>query len=252
MVHADVRYKSDMKTLAVSLCCVVLIVSVGFAPGTLAQQQSTQSATTQPATVTEIVESLNKTGFPLARIGLEFDAGEAYRSNDSMDSMNLMLSRLSESAYFSSGFTVDSLDGCSLKLKNDQVKILKWYSGSYDQHFMSLSKFLMAGRKGEKQLTPQSGVLSVPLNKLKYKGSTTPKYIKDPKSANVIGTWKTEFEEKGFFRRNVIEMEVSAAEGIDLKSKMTARNLFFMFDDKTEAENFNIAFRRAIQLCANK
>ena len=240
--------KSDMKTLPMSLYCLVLIVSVGFAPGTVAQQRSAQSATSQSATVTEIVESL-KTSFSQARIGLEFDAGEAYRGNDAMDSMNLNVSRLSESAYFSSGFTVESLDGCSLKLKNDQVKIVKWYSGSYDQHYMSLSKFLMTGRKGEKQLTPQTGVLSVPLNKLKYKGSTTPKFI-EHKNGPVIGTWKTEFEEKGFFRRNVIEMEISAAEGVDLKSKMTARYLFFMFDDKTEAENFNLAFRRAIQLCA--
>ena len=47
-------------------------------------------------------------------------------------------------------------------------------------------------------------------------------------------------------------MDVTAAEGPDRTSKMTAQTLVFMFDDKTEAENFNLAFRRAIQLCKNK
>jgi hypothetical protein len=59
-----------------------------------------------------------------------------------------------------------------------------------------------------------------------------------------------EFREKGFFKRNIFEIEVTAAEGKDLTSKMNAQKLIFTFNDKQESENFNAGFRRAIQLCS--
>ena len=238
-----------MKTLPVLLCCFLLTASICLAPATLAQDQSTQVDVKQLSTVTEVLEFLNKSSFAHARIGLVFDGGEDYRGDDNTSRMNALVSRLSESAYFSSGFTFDNVNGCHLKLKNEQVKIVKWWSGSADQHFMSLSKFLMEGRKGEKQLTPQSAVLSVPLDELKYKKEITPRET-HKKTKQLIGAWQVEFKEKNFFRRSVVHMDVTAAEGTNLSSKMTAQTLVFLFDDKQEAENFNTAFRRAIQLCS--
>lgn len=124
--------------------------------------------------------------------------------------------------------------------------------GPHDRRFMSLSKFLMEGRKGEKQLTPQLGVLSVPLQQLKYQKELTPKAIKNADKKPLIAAWRIEFKEKNFIRRSIVHMKVTAAEDPSLTGTMTAQTLVFTFDDKHEAENFNSAFRRAIQLCSKK
>ena len=239
-----------MKILGALLCCFVAIVSVSLGADTIAfQNQSVSSQVKQLSSVTEIVDWLNKTSVPHARIGLEFNGPESYTDgSDSMQSMNLSLSRLSEQVFFSAGFTLASLNGCRLTLKNDQVKILNWGTSSYDVHYMSLAKFLVEGKKGERKLTPQTGVLFIPLDSLSYKGKAPYRYTKNP----ATGTWRTEFREKGFFKRSIFEMEITAAEGKGLKSNMTAQKLIFTFDDKQEAEDFNVAFRRLIQLCPTK
>ena len=146
------RRLAGMKPLVILLCCPTLIVSLCIRSNTLAQDRSAQTDVKQLSSAAEVVEFLNKSSLPHARIALNFDGGEDHRGDDNMSRMNALLSRLSEWASFSSGFTLDSFDACQLKLKNDQVKILNWWSGSADQRFMSLSKFLMEGRKGEKQL----------------------------------------------------------------------------------------------------
>lgn len=240
-----------MRTLAVLLCCSILIVSVCLRSETLAQNQPAASQVKQLSSVTEVIDWLNKNSFPRATIGLDFSGPESYLDgSDSMQSMSLNLSRLSERLEFSPGFTLASLNGCRLTLKNDQVQILNWGTSSYDRRLMSFSRFLMEGKKGEKKLTPQTGVLVIPLDKLDYKKGKTPyRYTKDPALAKLLGTWRTEFREKGFFRRSLFEMQITAAEDQALKSNMTAQKLMFTFADKQESEDFNVAFRRAIQLC---
>lgn len=243
-----------MKILGALLCCFVVIVSVSLGADTIAfQNQSASSQVKQLSSVTEIVDWLNKNSFPHARIGLDFSGPESYTDgSDSMQSMNLSLSRLSEQVNFSAGFTLASLNGCRLRLKNDQVKILNWGTSSYDVHYMSLAKFLVEGKKGEKKLTPQTGVLFIPLDQLSYKGGKAPyRYTKNPATEKLLGTWRTQFREKGFFRRSIFEMEITAAEGKELHN-MTAQRLNFTFDDKQASEDFNVAFRRAIQLCTTK
>lgn len=239
----------NLKTLGLSLCCFTLFVSVCLGPNTLGQDQRASSQE-----LSEILDQLNKTSFPKARIGLEFTGSESYTdSSDTWQSMNLNLSRLSEFANFSPGFTVASIDGCRLTLRNNQVKILNWGTSSYSVELMSLAKFVVDGKKGEKKLTPQTGVLTIPLDKLSHKGGKAPhKYTKNPATEKLLGTWRTEFKGRGFFRRSMFEMEITAAEGPDLKSTMTSQKLFFTFDNKQERETFNKAFRRAIQLCSSK
>ena len=242
-----------MKIVEVLLCCFISIVAVCLSTNSLAQKQPNQDQSTQRSSVTEIIDDLNKTSFPHARVGLAWDGGESYRdSSDSMQSMNLMLSRRSESAFFAAGFTVERLDGCRLKLKNEQLKILSWYTEAPAKHFMSLSKFVVEGRKGEKILTPQSGVLIIPLDKVKYKDKSKPRFVKHEATAKLIGAWQTDFKESGFFKRSPFEMHVTAAEGPTLMSTMTAQTVIFAFDDKKESENFLVALRQAAQLCSGK
>lgn len=243
-----------MRILAALLCFSISIVSVCLRSDTHAQNQTAASQVKQLTSVTEIVDWLNKNSFSRATIGLDFEGSESYADgSDSMQSMSLSISRLSEQLNFSPGFSVASLNGCHLTLKNDQVQILRWGTSSYDRHRMSFSKFLMEGKKGEKKLTPQTGVVVIPLDKMDYKKGKTPyRYTKDPAVEKLLGTWRTEFREKGFFRRSIFEMQITAAEDQALKSNMTAQRLFFTFADKQASEDFNVAFRRAIQICTKK
>ena len=241
-----------MKTLGPLLCCFLWIC---LSSETLAQSQSTlPPQAKQDSSVSEIVGRLDKTILSHARISLVFEGAESYLDgSDPMQSIAVSTSRLSEELFFSSGFRLVSVDGCRLTLKNDQVKILSWGTSSNDRHVMSFADFLFEGKKGEKKLTPQSGVLFIPLDKLSYKGGRKPyRYTKNRDTEKLLGTWRTEFKEKGFFRRRPLEMQITSAEGANLKSKMNAETLTFTFDDKEESESFNVAFRQAIKLCTAK
>lgn len=242
-----------MRTFGV-LLCISLIVSVCLRSDTLAEDQPAPPQVQQFSSVAEIVESLNKTSFPKARIALNFEGAEKYLDRrDKMEEMVINGSRLSEELIFSSGFTVDSLDGCRLTLKNDDVKILSWTTKSYDRNLMSLAKFVLRPKKGQKKLTPQTGVLLIPLDKLSYKKGKPPhRYTKYSFEEKRFGTWRVDFEWSGFFKTSVVEMQITAAEGKDLTGKMTAQKLNFFFDDEKESDDFNVAFRQAIKLCSEK
>jgi hypothetical protein len=240
-----------MKMLGLLRWGCIAILFGRFLPGTPAQNKPDLSPQlSRGSSVSEIVEWLDKNSFSHARIGLEFKGPESYAdATDAMQSIGLSTSRLSERLIFSPGFRLLEAQGCRLTLKNDQVRILKAWTGSYDTYQMSFANFLYEGKKGEKKLTPQSAVLSIPLNKTT--GSKKPyQLIKSPEQAKLLGTWRTEFKEKGFFRRSVFEMEITAAEGPNLKGKMNAGTLTFTFDDKDESERFDTAFREVIKLCA--
>lgn len=240
-----------MRTFGVLLCCLGLLVSLCLQTDTLAQNQPSPPQVKQ-LSVAEIVESLNKTSFPKARIGLKYEGPEDHlNGSDSMESMALNVSRLSEDLVFSSGFTVESFNGCRLTLKNDDVKILNWGTSSYDRNRMSFAKFVLEPKKGEKKLTPQTGVLTIPLDKLSYKKGKPPhRYTKLEVVERRLGMWRVDFQWSGFFKLSIVEMEITAAEGKDLTGKMTAQKLNFFFDDKKEGDDFNVAFRQAIKLCS--
>jgi hypothetical protein len=169
-----------------------------------------------------------------------------------MSSINLSVAQLSEDLYFSSGFRLVKAEGCRLTLRNDEIKILSAGTKSYDSNQMSLANFVW-GKKGEKKLTPQSAVLFIPLDKMRYEGDTEPYQVtKNAERAKWLGTWRTKFKEKGFFKRSVFQMELTAVEDTGVKGKMKAGTLTFTFDDKEESERFNAALRQAIALCARK
>jgi hypothetical protein len=238
-----------MKTLGLLLCCFFSILS----SRTLAQDVSKLPPDlNKGSTLSEVVDWLDKNSFSHARIGLESDGPESYTdSSDPMNSINLSLGQLSEGLFFSSGFRLVKTDGCGLTLRNDDVKILRWWTKSYDSNQMSLANFVFGGKKGEKKLTPQSAVLFIPLNKMRE--SKKPyQYTKKAEEAKSLGTWRTKFKEKGFFKLSVFKMEISAAEDPELKGKMQSGTLTFTFDDKEESQRFDAAIRQAIKLCSAK
>jgi len=239
-----------MKTFGLLLCYFLSILS----SQTLAQNvPKLPPQLNKGLSLSEIVDWLDKNSFSHARIGLESDGPESYTdSSDPMNSINLSVAQLSEGLFFSSGFSLLKADGCGLTLRNDQVKILRGWTKSYDSNQMSLANFVF-GKKGEKKLTPQSAVLFIPLDKMRYGGGKKPyQYTKKADEAKLFGTWRTKFKEKGFFKRSVFQMEITAVEDPELKGKMHAGTLTFTFDDKDESERFDAAFRQAIKLCSAK
>ena len=243
-----------MKTLGSLLCGFSFSIGiVCLSSQTLAQNKpKLPSPLNASSSVSEIVDWMDTNSFSHARIGLESDGPESYTdSSDPMNSINLSLSQLSEALYFSSGFRLVKADGCRLTLRNDEVKILSGWTKSYDSNQMSFANFVFGGKKGEKKLTPQSAVLFIPLDKMRYGGGKRPyKHTKNAEQAKLLGTWRTKYKEKGFFKRSVFQGEITAVEDRGLKGKMKAGTLTFTFNDKDESERFDTAFRQAIKLCA--
>jgi len=196
------------------------------------------------SSVSEIVDWLDKNSFSHARIGLESDG-------PNLDPMESMMFTTSEEMVFSSGFRLVKVDGCRLTLRNDEVKVLSGWTNRTDSNEMSLANFVWGGKKGEEKLTPHSADLFIPLDKMRY-GEKLYKHTKNPEQAKLLGTWRTKFKEKGFFKRFVFQMEITAVEDPGLKGKMQAATLTFTFDDKEESERFNSALRQAIGLCARQ
>ena len=225
-----------MKTLRSLLCGFSFSIGiVCLSSQTLAQNKpKLPSPLNASSSVSEIVDWLDKNSFSHTRIGLEFDDPEGlYGALD-----------------FSSGFRLVEADGCRLTLRNDEIKILSGGTKSYDSNQMSLANFVFGERR---KLTPQSAILFIPLDKMRYGGGKEPyQYTKNAEKAKLFGTWRTEFKEKGFFRRFVFQMEITAVEDPGLKGKLKAATLTFAFDDKEESERFNSALRQAIRLCTRK
>ena len=222
-----------MKTLLKWPYPLLLVLSMGsLSTGTRAQNKAGLAATTSLA---EIINWLDNVGLPRARISLK---NGSYEEDG-----------LSEELVFSDGFRLLTLDGCRLTLKNDQIKIIGWWT--YNP-YMSLRVFLEKGRRGEKPLTPQSGVLVIPLNKLRYKERKPYLYTKKPDVAKEFGMWRIKFHQKAFIKQRPLEMKITAAEDPNLISTMNAETLTFTFEDKQESESFRVAFNRAIKLCQGK
>ncbi len=58
--------------------------------------------------------------------------------------------------------------------------------------------------------------------------------------------------EKGFFKRSIFELELTAAEQPQTKELGSFGYLTFNFDSTDLAEQFNAAFRSAIRICNAK
>jgi hypothetical protein len=235
-----------MKTLGPLLCGISFSIGiVCLSSQTLAQNKpKLPSPLNASSSVSEIVNWLDKNSFSHARIGLESDG-------PNLDPMESMMFTISEGLVFSSGFKLVKVDGCRLTLRNDEVKVLSGWTNRTDSNEMSLANFVWGGKKGEKKLTPQSAVLFIPLDKMRY-GKKPYQHTKNPEQAKLLGTWRTKFKEKGFLKRFVFQMEITAVEDPGLKGKMKAATLTFTFDDKEESQRFNAALRQAIGLCARK
>ncbi|HYW73665.1 MAG TPA: hypothetical protein VE961_21765 [Pyrinomonadaceae bacterium] len=225
--------------LAVMVSCSFLSAEViAQEPGPLPEKYINSSA------LAEILNNLDTTTLPRARISLKSRGIESYDANSQTWS--------SEEFTFSQGFRLVNIRGCRVTLKNEATKIIGGLIGGSDPDAVSLGRFLRPS-KYEKQLTPKTGVLTIALNQLSPKETKSFQYTKKPDDAKVFGSWRVKFPEGKFYGLRVLEMEITADEGPDLKASMrNAETLMFTFDTQAESESFRIAFSRAIKLCEGK
>lgn len=243
-----------MKTFRSALHTLLLIMLISFLDSeTVAQKRSLPPELNQSSSLQEILDYLDKTSFVHARIGLKAKGPESYTdSNDPVGSMIVTSSRLSEEVVLSQGFKLASVQGCKFTLKNDEVKIIDWWTKSYNRDLASFSKFIFEGEKGKPPLTPRSAVVFIPLDKMSHKNKGPYRLTKNPEEAKVLGTWRTKFQPKGFFVRNIFGMELYAAQPGEITERTDAETLTFTFDDKEMSEKFNAAFRQAVRICTAK
>ena len=194
----------------------------------------------ESSSVSEIVGWLDKAGFAPARVGLNHD-GEEIRN---LHTREFEGETLSERFVFSRGFRVSKLEDCTLTLRNDDVRLLRYADDAL---------FTIGGgghhpfdEVGKSQ-TRYAAELHVPLHRLSdSKGRSPYRHTSDPKQAALLGVWRATYRTRG---SREVRIYVFPAERPERRGHVAGDMLTFTFDDRVAADNFDAAFRRAIKLC---
>ena len=196
------------------------------------------------SSLAEILRWLDQNAFPYARVGLRSTGGLGPPRHYGLP----RASAPGGERIFSDGFHVKWINGCHVTLSNEHVTIIDARNPSSG----SFHRFIPQNN-GNRELTPQLALLFLPLNRMSDKRGKGPYlHTKDQNNAKLAGTWRTSFDQKGFFRRSIFDMELTAAEQPQTKELGHFGYLTFTFDSKELAEQFNAAFRSAISICNSK
>ncbi len=255
-----------MKTFKSLFCSVFLVaLSIILSSVVFAQKNTLPIDLTEKSSIGEILNWLDKTSLPQARLGLETNVKEPETGE-----VITTATQYYEQAFFSKGFRVDKIDGCKVKLKNDDVELLRYVSGYPDSSNGSL-------RFKKTQNNQFAGEFFIPLQDLKANKAPF-KYSEKIEKTDLLGTWRTEFKLKSnlsFFslfpviwskekakekakekmeelRENAMRVEIISSEQNEQNDLMYGDELTFTFDDKQTSEKFYAAFNRAITLCKDK
>jgi hypothetical protein len=224
---------TDMKTPRRWLSAFLVAIAIAFlGPGTFAQDPSQlPSQVNGRSSLLEIMNSLDTTIFPVARIGVRTS------STPQIDSDSPVLSqdqRPSDSLFYSQGFKLVKVDHCNLTLRNNDTRLIAHSSLIADD-------------------TPQQryvAELYVPLSRLSHKGKAPYRHTNNPDKSRLLGTWRTEF--KSNRSRADVLLALFRPGHSEKPGVWEAETLTFIFDTKAMSEQFDQAFRQAIRLCRAK
>jgi hypothetical protein len=196
------------------------------------------------SSLADILNWLNQNAFPYARVGLRKQGGSAPRGSFGLPRQSVP----GGERIFSEGFQIKWINGCHVTLSNEHATIIDARNPSSG----SFHRFISQNNKN-RELTPQLALLYLPLNRMSDTRGKGP-YLQtnDQQKAKLLGPWRTSFDQKGFFRRSIFELELTAAEQPQTKELGSFGYLTFNFDSKDLAEQFNAAFRSAIRICNAK
>jgi hypothetical protein len=232
-------------TIALSLSANSLI---------FAQKITLPSGLTEKSSLEEILNWLDSTSLPQARIGLEANAA-GVEPNE----VPTTATRYYEWAFFSKGFRLAKIDGCKLTLRNERTELIRFETKYPNPTEGSLAAF----RKTQDNQPEFVGEFSIPLQKLKANKAPF-RHTKKAKENALLGTWRTEYKMKSDFflipskaklkllLENQMQIENIDNRQEDRKDSMNGDEITFTFDDKQTSENFYAAFSHAITLCKGK
>ena len=226
------RFKALLQTLA------ILLLSAVVPSDALSQKNMLPRALNDNSTIPEILEYLNQTTFPHARIGVH---GRRPGSDTTWDA-DVGWTYNETALVFSEGFKlVSGLDDCHIRLRNDDVKV-------YETHRNRPVLIDLA------TLTPTPGPYAAEFSTWletvsNDRGRATFSHTKNPQTIKLLGGWRTRFISRGFFGRSIFGMEIPAIKRGANNESLTSDTLTFTFDDREMSERFNSAFRRLIKLC---
>lgn len=233
-----------MKTLKYVLYVSLLLTAASsLLSEAVAQRNTLSPGLNEGSTVQEILQYLNRTSFPYARIGLHVAVTKSVASWDP----NVDDSYPAESLVFSPGFRlVSGADDCHILLRNEDVTV--YDAGGKDVRPIGL-------RELTESQPPYAAEFSTWLETASYDGGKAPfLHTRNPEGAKLLGAWRTQFESRGFYKRSIFGARVPA-----LKREIIGGNQFetndtvaFMFDDRLAAERFDTAFRHLIKLCQQR
>lgn len=214
----------------------ILATVVGIVSVVAAQNTAPAKPPAQLTDAASIVKWLDDSMLPLARVGIEIEVDESL-----VDEMFKYEMMLSESALFSGGFRLKSLDGCRLTLRNDNVELLQHFMGSYNPKNTRLKSL----REANSTNSFYSEVV-VPLKLLREmkRPSST-----GSKRAEVLGKWRSSFKTRRYEGSNGILVGVRSHSDDQFYTSMWGETLIFRFDDKDSSEGFHSAFKKLIDLC---
>jgi hypothetical protein len=209
-----------------------------------AQQDASPRKLKSDASLAEILNWLDQNAFPYARVGLKKTGGSGPPGRWGLPRHSVP----GGERIFSEGFHVKSIDGCHVILSNEHVTIIDARNRSSGSFYRFTPQ-----KNRNPELTPHVALLFLSLNRMSNKKGKGPHlYTDDQETAKLLGPWRTSFDEKGFFRHSIFEMELTAAEQPQTKELGRFDHLTFTFESKDLAEQFNTAIRSAISICNTK
>ncbi len=220
------------RSLLRALLPVVSIVLLSS--GAAAQEMGRLPAGLSPSSsVEEILNWLDRTSFPYARIGVKTGgtqgSPDSYNPDRQEGTPSYMLA-------FSQGFGLSGIGGCTPTLKNG------------DTYLVDHSKLVSdSGKHRYAELELRLDEMSPTKGKAPYL------HTKDPEKAKRAGAWRTEYKYRSFWRRRIIgALTLYSAESEERLVTWDGVTLTFTFDGKEMSRQFDAAFRRAIELCKEK
>jgi hypothetical protein len=230
-----------MKALRLALCISLLLAAAGSTRReALAQNSDLPPGLDENSTVRDILEYLNKKGFPEARIGLEvpLPLGEEMWDPETMSNHYNYVK-----VVFSPGFRLRSAaDDCHIWLRNDDVKL--YYADDKEAGEIDIRDLMGAE-------PPYAAEFSTWLETASHdKGKGPFLHTTNPRKLKALGAWQTQFQYRGRFARGIFGVKLPGAKrGYIGEGFETASQVTFTFDDPVASGWFNAAFRRLIKLC---
>lgn len=227
------------------------VVCIGCVSSSIfAQNAHLPAGLDSSSSLAQLLDWLNNNGFSQARIGLSSDI-PAYEFSDPTDATTY-----SESVVFSQGFKLVDSDGCKVKLRNENLGLLEFWTKYPNPAAGSLAEF----RKNQSE--QYAGEFLIRLQDWKIKKGPFLHTSKAEKAAT-LGGWRTELKiapkgrvslipSKSTIKLALTHHLLKVERTTDSQRRfepMNGSTVSFTLDGKKASEDFSVVLKRAIVIC---